>query len=264
MRGLSALVGLTLLLLIVGQPARAASPFAGWAAIIVAGDDHAHSGAHSEVFDNARRDLAAAFVKTGFSAGNIGQFSVQPRRFRAQGVLRSDPKTIIDQFDRETANAKDGCLVYFTSHGSPDGVVLGRGLLTPAAMALLVDQACGERPTVVVVSACFSGVFVPALSGPNRMILTAARPDRASFGCGEADRYTFFDTCMLQALPLTHDFPALGRAVQACVAKREHALGAEPPSEPQLWIGQTLAADLSLMDFSTTARTALSPRTRSP
>src|SRR5665811_1947526 len=63
MRGLSALVILTVLLAFADQPARAASPFSDWAAIIVAGDDHAHSGAHSEVFDNARRDLAAAFTK---------------------------------------------------------------------------------------------------------------------------------------------------------------------------------------------------------
>ena len=58
MRGLSALAILAVLLLFADQPARAAAPFADWSVIIVAGDDHAHSGAHSEVFDNARRDLA--------------------------------------------------------------------------------------------------------------------------------------------------------------------------------------------------------------
>ena len=39
--------------------ARAAGPFADWAAVVVAGDFHAHSGADSEAFDNARRDVSA-------------------------------------------------------------------------------------------------------------------------------------------------------------------------------------------------------------
>src|SRR5471032_2151899 len=123
MRGLSALVILTVLLAFVDQPARAASPFSDWAAIIVAGDDHAHSGAHSEVFDNARRDLAAAFTKAGFSGQNISQFSVQTGR--PAGVLVSEPQSIIHQLGRAAGTAKAGCLVYFTSHGSPDGIVLG-------------------------------------------------------------------------------------------------------------------------------------------
>ena len=36
----------------------AAAGFSDWAVLLVAGDDHAHSGAKSQVFDNARRDLA--------------------------------------------------------------------------------------------------------------------------------------------------------------------------------------------------------------
>jgi Peptidase C13 family len=250
MRGLSALVILAALLLFADQPARAGSPFSDWAAIIVAGDDHAHSGAHSEVFDNARRDLATAFVRAGFAPANISQFSVQTGKDRQPGVLATDPQTIVDQLGRTTAGAKAGCLIYFTSHGSPDGIVLGEGLMTPSAMARIVDDACGERPAVVVVAACFSGVFIPPLAGQNRMVLTAARPDRASFGCGEEDRYTFFDTCMLEKLPGAPNFAVLGRSVQACVAKREQDLGAAPPSEPQLWIGPKLAPDLPLLAFS--------------
>src|SRR5580704_7401771 len=172
MRGLSALAILAVLLLFADQPARAAAPFAAWAVIIVAGDDHAHSGAHSEVFDNARRDLAVAFAKAGFTPANISQFSVQTGR--PAGVLASDPPSIVEQLGRATENAKDGCLIYFTSHGSPDGIVLGDRLLTPAGMAGIIDDACGERRAVVVVAACFSGVFIPPLAGRNRMVLTAA------------------------------------------------------------------------------------------
>jgi hypothetical protein len=165
-------------------------------------------------------------------------------------VLNADADAIHDELDRLAARAPGGCLVYFTSHGSPQAIVLGDGYLTPAAAAALIDEACGDRPTVVVIAACFSGVFVPTLAGPNRMVMSAARPDRASFGCGEADRYTFFDTCMLQSLSHAHDFSDLALAVRACVSQRERMLGAAPPSEPQLAIGPQLRPLLPLYVFA--------------
>ena len=76
------------------------------------------------------------------------------------------------------------------------------------------------------------------------MILTAARPDRTSFGCGQTDRYPYFDQCVLESWPGVGDFPSLGRAVQACVASREKKEKMAPPSEPQLWIGATAATSL--------------------
>ena len=76
------------------------------------------------------------------------------------------------------------------------------------------------------------------------MVLTAARAERPSFGCGEQDTYTFFDTCMLQALPSAHDFPALAQSVEFCVAQREVEYKVPYPSEPQLYVGESVAAQL--------------------
>jgi hypothetical protein len=145
--------------------------------------------------------------------------------------------------------ATGGCLIYFSSHGAPQGVVLNDHLLPPALMDDMVQSACGVRPTIVIISACFSGVFIDAMKANNRMILTAARPDRSSFGCGESDRYPYFDTCVLKVWPDVHDFAAIGPKVQACVAARETELGATPPSEPQLYIGPGLRPILPLMVF---------------
>ena len=131
--------------------------------------------------------------------------------------------------------APSGCLIYFTSHGAYDkGIVVDDDMLAPDKFAIMVNNACGSKPSVIVMSACFSGQFVPALAGDNRMIFTAARPDRTSFGCGESDHYTFFDTCFLESLPQSGDFPGLWQeTTTACVSKREHDLGAALPSEPQ-------------------------------
>jgi len=230
--------------------ARAAGAFANWTAIVVAGDWHAHSGAPSEVFDNARRDLAHAFITAGFSPDHVRQFSMRPERYPAEAPLKSDLESINGELSRLTAIAPAGCLVYFTSHGAPTGIVVGGAIWNETTMAQIVDDACGKRPTVVVISACFSGALMSAVDGPNRMVLTAARPDRTSFGCGEADRYTFFDTCVLQQLPLVGDFAALGSAVRACVALREQDLHAWPPSEPQISVGAALRPMLPFYAFT--------------
>jgi hypothetical protein len=230
-----------------GWAQAAASPFADWAAIVVAGDFRAHSGAPAETFDNARRDVAKALVDAGFAPDHIRQFSVRPERYPAEAPFPSEIGIIRQELDAVAAQAREGCLIYFTSHGTPDGAVVGERLLTPVGAARMIGDACGERPTVVVMSACFSGVFVPALAGPNRMVLTAARPDRSSFGCGETDRYPYFDACLLESMPNARDFAALGRAAQACVSRREKEENLSPASEPQLAIGGEIRPLLPLL-----------------
>jgi len=230
-------------------PASAASPFANWAAVVVAGDFHAHSGGPTEAFDNARRDVAASLVKRmGFSAEHLSTYSMRPQRY-ADKPGASDLPTIYTGLKAAAARASGGCLVYFTSHGAPQGVVLGDDIVPPGVMNRLVEGACPNRPTIVVISACFSGVFIPTMATSQRMILTAARPDRTSFGCGESDRYPYFDDCFLSSAPKARDFLALGAAVKGCVAAKETETGATPPSEPQLWVGGALRPILPLYGF---------------
>jgi len=224
--------------------ASAAGAFSDWAAIVVAGDWHAHSGAPSEVFDNARRDVTTGLEQIGFAQDNIFQFSVRPANYPSQAPRMSDAQTIATSLWDLSNRTSGGCLAYFTSHGSPDGFVLNETILSPAKMDRMITNACGERPTVVIVSACYSGVFVPAMAAPNRMILSAARADRTSFGCGESDRYTFFDTCVLQYLNNAGGFPDLAKDVIACVSAHEKKEKVAYPSEPQLSIGADVAGTL--------------------
>jgi hypothetical protein len=225
------------------MPAMAAG-FADWAAIVVAGDYRAHSGADSEVFDNARRDLASDLMRLGFLPDNIVQFSVRPDRYPAQQPRRANGQTIATALWDLSNRTSGGCFAYFTSHGSPDGVEIGDSLLSPVQMDRMLGNACGDRPTVVVISACYSGIFVKPLSAPNRLVLTAARPDRTSFGCGEQFKYTFFDDCVLQALPSAGDFPDLAKNAAACVAAKEKKDNVTPASQPQLSIGANVVAQL--------------------
>lgn len=193
MRGAAAVIGLLIVLFAPLASAQAASPFSRWNAVVVAGDFHAHSGGPTEAFDNARRDVSKTLVDLGFERTEIRQFSVRPDRYRAEAPGRADAETLRAALRTGgQAAGVAGCLFYISTHGSPEGVVLGKQLLRPQLLAAMLDDACGAQPTVVVISACFSGVFIPPLQKPNRLIITAARPDRASFGCGEDDKHPYF------------------------------------------------------------------------
>lgn len=229
-----------------------AAGFQDWAAIVVSADNHASGGrGTTEVFDNGRRDLAKALVGIGFDPANVLQVSVQAERYSDPRPLPAAPfSNVAERFKSLAQQARGGCLVYFTSHGSPDGIAYGNGLLSPGQMAAVVDDACGKRPTVAVVSACFSGVFVPDLEWPNRLVMTAARPDRTSFGCGATDRYTYFDDCFLQGLGSASNLQTLAAAVPACVARREKTEMVDLPSEPQVVVGAQMRAALPLYSFA--------------
>jgi Peptidase C13 family len=229
--------------------AQAASPFADWSAVVVAGDWHAHDGGPSEAFDNARRDVTLALNKVGFQPQNIRQFSVRPERYKDTRPEKAELRGIYNALVDLSGRTAGGCLFYMTSHGAPQGAQLDQGILQPGVLATMLDQSCGKRPTVVVISACFSGVFVPTLAKPNRMVLTAARPDRTSFGCGQDNKYPYFDDCFLSSIPAAHDFGALASSVRECVRTREIAEKMSPPSEPQVWVGAELRPMLPLYAF---------------
>jgi hypothetical protein len=234
----------------VPQPARADNPFGGWAVVVVAGDARAQTGGQSEAFDNARRDIAWNLVALGFNPANIRQFSAQPNRYAHEGVGWAQGNGIYAALQQLTRQADGGCLIYFTSHGTEQGIIVGDSTLSPQNVAQIVNDNCGARPTVIVMSACHSGVFVPALSATNRMVLTASRADRSSFGCGEGDRYPYFDACFLEEVIAARNFAGLGFAMQQCVARKEAETGSSPPSEPQVATGDGISRTLQTSAFA--------------
>ena len=244
------------LLLQPAQPLKPKNPFADWAAIIVARRLARPSPAPPRwcSSDNARRELGKKFVAMGFDPANIRQFSADAHDFPYDNVQPSAEGPIMDGLAAVTARARGGCLLYFTSHGSQDGIIIGQRVVGPGPLADLINRNCGDRPTVAIMSACYSGVFVPMLQGPRRIVFTAARWDRTSFGCGEENQYTFFDTCVLAQIDKVGSFPALADKVKNCVAQREESMnedgekkGEKPslPSEPQFVMDAAMASGLS-------------------
>jgi hypothetical protein len=240
------------------QPHAPASDYSNWAAVVIAGDWRGHDGGETQAFDNTRRDVSTALVNAGFDPANVAQYSLRPPRPGDDPRIVTTANTMVRGFDALAKKATAGCLFYITSHGSPEGAVLGpTSTLEPLILKQILDSVCADRPTVVVVSACFSGVFVPVIAAPNRMVMTAARPDRSSFGCSDKDRYPYFDACILESWPTSPDFLVLSKKAKACVTRRETEQNLEPASEPQTYVGGQAKLWLPFMRFQN--RTAAAP-----
>lgn len=233
--------GVMALATVAAHGAPRAAPRAGWQVVLAAGDDA------QPVFDDATRTLAQRLRAAGVPAGNIRRLSANPAEI-ARGAEPAAAETLLRRIAGLPAGPGDRCLVFLTSHGEPDaGLWLARSdrALRPEELAQALSRGCAKAPTVVIVSACYSGSFAAgAMAKPNRVILTAARRDRPSFGCQAERTYTFFDGCLLGALPKAASWRAVFGAASGCVSREEHALG-ERPSQPQAYFGASVA-DLSV------------------
>ena len=127
--------------------AQTAGPFSNWAAVVVSGDFHAaHTNNPTETFDNARRDVSAELIRKGFSAANLREFSVRPELYPDLKPGKADLQPIYQSLTELAQHATAGCLIYFSSHGAPQGVVLNGQILPPQIMDQMISSACGRRP----------------------------------------------------------------------------------------------------------------------
>jgi len=132
----------------------------------------------------------------------------------------------------------DILFVILTSHGSPDGlaVTAGRRLaetLEPSKLAEMLERT-GVRYKVVIISACYSGVFIPPLANADTLVITAADADHASFGCEDKAKWTyfgdaFFNIALRRATTLKDAF----LVARSLILKRELRQGFDP-SHPQM------------------------------
>src|SRR5215216_3370526 len=178
----------------------------------------------------AARVLEARFDARGRS---IVRFNGK-RRF---GAMPQDLLAAADAVGRVLDPEEDVAVLVLTSHGSPEGlgIVAGRDqrLLSPGVARALLDRT-RARHRVLIVSACYSGVFAKALADPRTLVITAAAPDRPSFGCRDGATWTYFgDAFFNRALRGARTLDDAFCRARDIVAKRERREGFEP-SEPQM------------------------------
>jgi hypothetical protein len=147
---------------------------------------------------------------------------------------------------------EDVLVLYTTSHGAPWGVVYndsdsGFGAMSPTWLWLTL-QTLGIQNRLLIVSACYSGVFVPMLASDTTAILTAASGERSSFGCQADADWTFFgDALINHALRKPQPLAVAAAEAQRTIAGWEKQ-GDLIPSEPQVSIGAGTGAWLGAIE----------------
>ncbi len=139
---------------------------------------------------------------------------------------------------------EDIALIYLTSHGD---AVQGLSVdvsyrfsqmnLTPERLADILKDS-GIKYKVVIIGACFSGVFVPALRDENTMVITASAGDKPAYGCSDDADLTYFAQAYFQyALAKTADLEKAFYIARDMISQRERDEKITVVSEPQIYVG---------------------------
>jgi hypothetical protein len=174
---------------------------------------------------------------------SLVRFNSKTRAGASPAALEAAARAVGRTLDPE----EDVAVLVLTSHGSPDGigVVAGRnaGLLRPEHVRGLLD-ATGARHRVVIVSACYSGIFARALADRRTLVITAAAPDRPSFGCRDGATWTYFgDAFFNRALRRDASLDQAFATARDLVTARERRERFDP-SNPQIAGGEDVLAKL--------------------
>ncbi len=100
---------------------------------------------------------------------------------------------------------------------------------------------------IVIVSACYAGVFLDELKSDTTLIVTAADSDHSSFGCDDSRELTWFGEAFLRdSLPGADSFEAAFKQAASLIQQRETAAH-QTHSNPQLFVGPLMRAKLAAL-----------------
>jgi Peptidase C13 family len=147
---------------------------------------------------------------------------------------------------------EDVLVLTLTSHGSKEGLEVSNGMLPllqlgPAELRQALDES-GIKWRVLVVSACYSGVFVEPLKTDTTLIATASDADHTSFGCEDDRDLTYFGEAFLKdSVPTTKSLEAAFKKAADLIQHREQAEHLEH-SNPQLYVGPAIRQKLAMLE----------------
>jgi hypothetical protein len=160
--------------------------------------------------------------------------------------------TALARVSRVMDRQEDVLVLFTTSHGMPGAIVYhdgdsGYGGISPGRLAAMLDEL-GIRRRLLVISACYSGVFADRLAGADTAVLTAASASRTSFGCAAGNDWTFFgDAFINHALRRHQSLEAAFTEAGTTIAGWENQGGIEA-SLPQIRVGDAARAWLASLD----------------
>lgn len=171
-------------------------------------------------------------------------------------------RDLLDGIARRMDVEEDVLLLYLTMHGTPEHELalvfppLVEDALIPEDLRTVLDES-GIRNRVLVISACYAGGFIRDLRGPDTLVITAARADRPSFGCGAGSSVTWFGRAwMVEGLNRDADFAVAFRHARKRIREWERKEKIEA-SFPQISQGERIATRLATWRSQTTPGAAV-------
>jgi Peptidase C13 family len=146
-------------------------------------------------------------------------------------------------------------ILFMTSHGEPTGFGLKQpngwpSELTPQEVAATLNNE-GIKNRIVIVSACYSGTFVPPLANDDTVVLTASDAQHTSFGCAPERDWTYFgDALFRQSMQPGRDLQQAFENARVLISGWE-LMDRATPSNPQGHFGPALVAKLAAFQAST-------------
>lgn len=192
-----------------------------------------------DVFRNEAEYAERLFAQRFDAAGHTLALVNNPATVGTRPLAtRTNLETAFDALAK-TMDVDDDVLVLFlTSHGSADHELLVA--LDPLPLDQIdaddLAEMLAEQPfrwRAVIVSACYSGGFVAPLKNATTLVVTAARADRTSFGCGADADITWFGKAFLaEGLNQNDSFAGAFGIAKSLIEEWETRDG-EEHSEPQ-------------------------------
>jgi hypothetical protein len=150
----------------------------------------------------------------------------------------------------------DLLVLFMTSHGSRETGInvslppLDFEDIDPAALKEMLDQS-HIRNRVIIISACYSGVFIKPLANPDTLVITAADATHTSFGCSNEADFTYFGEAYFHdALASTNSFSEAFQKALPLIEARENREGFAH-SNPQMSVGSDLQDTLKRLEEQT-------------
>jgi len=177
-------------------------------------------------------------------------------------------RAAVDAIGHRMHRDRDTLVLMLTSHGNDeDGVAITNGkmpedALSPKDVRKILDES-HIRWRIVIVSACYSGIFIPVLKTDSTLVMTAADAHHSSFGCDDTRDLTYFGEALLRdALPHACSLPAAFADMARIIRQRETDEG-EIHSNPKLYVGPKVQAKLLQLDAAA-AQSCSVPHSQQP
>lgn len=202
-------------------------------------------GLDSDPVFGREADEAAKVLSHRYGASGHTIFLAAGADEKSMGVPQGSPPNlaialaaVADKMDMK----EDVLILFATTHGDPvvglayrDGDN-GVGMIAPQRLASLLD-GLGFKRRMILLSACYAGIFIPKLTNEDSIIITAASSKRTSFGCAPGNDWTFFgDALINNAFRKPQPFDKATDEAVSLIGKWENDLRLVP-SRPQVFVG---------------------------